>query len=129
MPEHAQARAWYDHPFFGRWPAITENHYGSGTLLYEGTYLSDTLQEHVLLDVLKEAALTGPDQQLPAAVRVRHGVNRLGKRLHYYFNYSSELKSFAYSYAVGKDLLTGGPFTPSQSITLKPWDVAIVEED
>ena len=82
MPEHAQPRAWYDHPFFGRWPAITENHYGSGTLLYEGTYLSDTLQKHVLLDVLKEATLAGPDQQLPAAVRVRHGVNRLGKRLH-----------------------------------------------
>ena len=129
MPEHAEARAWYDHPFFGRWPAITENHYGAGTLLYEGTYLSDTLQKHVLLDVLKEAALAGPDQQLPAAVWVRHGVNRLGKRLHYYFNYSSELKSFAYPYAVGKDLLTGNTITPSQAITLKPWDLAIVEED
>ena len=128
MPEHAQPRAWYDHPFFGRWPAITENHYGSGTLLYEGTYLSDTLQKHVLLDVLKEAALAGPDQQLPAAVWVRHGVNRLGKRLHYYFNYSGEAKSFAYSYAAGKDLLTGNTVTHSQSITLKPWDVAIVEE-
>jgi len=129
MPEHAQARAWYDHPFFGRWPAITENHYGSGTLLYEGTYLSDMLQKHVLFEVLKEAALAGPDQQLPAAVWVRHGVNRLGKRLHYYFNYSSELKSFAYAYAVGRDLLTGSTIASSQSITLKPWDVAIVEED
>jgi len=127
MPEHSQPRAWYDHPFFGRWPAITENHYGSGTLLYEGTYLSDTLQKQVLLDVLKEAALAGPDQQLPAAVRVRHGVNRLGKRLHYYFNYSSELKSFAYPYAAGKDLLTGGAI--AKTITLKPWDVAIVEEE
>jgi beta-galactosidase len=54
-------------------------------------------------------------------------VNRLGKRLHYYFNYSSELKSFAYPYAVGKDLLTGSAIT--QSITLKPWGVAIVEEE
>ena len=81
----------------------------------------------MLLDVLKEAALAGPDQQLPAAVRVRHGVNRLGKRLHYYFNYSSELKSFAYPYAAGKDLLTGGAI--AKTITLKPWDVAIVEEE
>ena len=129
MPEHAQARAWYDHPFFGRWPAITENHYGSGTLLYEGTYLSDTLQKHVLLDVLKEVALAGPDQQLPAPIRVRHGVNRLGKRLHYYFNYSSEAKSFAYPYAAGKDLLTGSAITHLHSVSLKPWDVAIVEEE
>ena len=41
MPEHAKALAYYDHPFFGRWPAITENQYGSGSLLYEGTYLSN----------------------------------------------------------------------------------------
>ncbi len=128
MPEHAQPRAWYDHPFFGRWPAITENQYGSGTLLYEGTYLSDALQKRVLLDVLKEVALAGPDQQLPAAVWVRHGVNRLGKRLHYYFNYSGDAKSFAYSYAAGKDLLSGNTVGHSQSISLKAWDVAIVEE-
>ncbi len=128
MPEHAQPRAWYDHPFFGRWPAITENHYGSGALLYEGTYLSDALQKRVLLDVLKEVALAGPDQQLPAAVWVRHGVNRLGKRLHYYFNYSGDTISFAYSYAAGKNLLSGNTLGHSQSISLKPWDVAIVEE-
>ena len=60
MPEHAKALAWYDHPFFGRWPAITENQYGAGTLLYEGTYLSDTLQKHVLLEALKEARARRP---------------------------------------------------------------------
>jgi beta-galactosidase len=98
-------------------------------LLYEGTYLSDTLQKHVLLEVLKELALAGPDQQLPAAIRVRHGVNRLGKRLHYYFNYSSEANSFAYAYSGGRDLLTGSTVAHSQSLTLKPWDVAIVEEE
>jgi len=128
MPEHAQARAWYDHPFFGKWPAITENHYGAGTLLYEGTYLSDALQSKVLLDALKEAGIAGSDQQLPAHVRVRHGVNRLGKPLHYYFNYSSEPKSFAYSYGAGTDLLTGAAAAHGQQITLKPWDLVVVEE-
>ena len=38
IPEHAKPIAYYDHPFFGRWPAITENEFGSGTLLYEGTF-------------------------------------------------------------------------------------------
>jgi beta-galactosidase len=56
-------------------------------------------------------------------------MNRLGKRIHYYFNYSSEGKSFAYPLAVGTDLLTGSTIAHSQSLTLKPWDVAIVEED
>src|ERR1700689_814352 len=84
MPEHAKAIAYYDHPFFGKWPAITENEFGKGTLLYEGTYLSDPLQLAVLKRALQKAGLTGADQQLPASVRVQHGVNRLGRRLHYY---------------------------------------------
>ena len=65
--EGAQPLAYYDHPFFGKYPAITRNHFGEGTLTYEGTVLSQKLQEKVLLDVLKLAGLSGPDQQLPAA--------------------------------------------------------------
>ena len=29
--ETAEALAWYDHPFFGRYPAVTRNRYGQGT--------------------------------------------------------------------------------------------------
>ncbi|QNI35072.1 beta-galactosidase [Alloacidobacterium dinghuense] len=128
MPEHAKALAYYDHPFFGKWPAITENNYGNGTLTYEGTYLSDTLQKAVVEQVLKEANLTGPDQQLPAPVHVKHGVNREGKQLHYYLNYSSNEQTFTYPYKAGTELLTGNAITSSGKITLQPWDVAIVEE-
>jgi beta-galactosidase len=56
-------------------------------------------------------------------------VNRLGKRVHYYFNYSSEPKSFSYSYGTGKDLLTGTSTAHGQQVTLRPWDVAIMEEE
>lgn len=127
-PEHAKALAYYDDPFFGRWPAITENHYGEGTLLYEGTYLSDGLQRAILSDALKEAGLTGPDQDLPSMVHVVSGKDRLGYQLHYYFNYSGKPVTFTYPYAAGKNLLTNVVITHSQQITLNPWDVAIVEE-
>jgi beta-galactosidase len=43
-PTAAQALAYYDHPFFGRWPAMTGNRFGAGTLTYEGSALSDGLQ-------------------------------------------------------------------------------------
>jgi len=82
----------------------------------------------VLLDVLKLAGLSGPDQQLPQPVRVKHGVNRKGKTIHYYLNYSSGTQTFVYSYGAGRDLLGQTAVAPSQSITLKPWDLAIVEE-
>ena len=127
-PEHAKPIAYYDHPFFGRWPAITENDFGAGTLLYEGTYLSDKLQTAVLRDSLQEIGLTGPDQQLPKEVHVQHGVNRLGKRLHYYFNYGGREVKINYPYAAGTNLLDGKSVDKSVSLTLVPWDLAIIEE-
>ncbi len=128
MPEHAKVLATYDHPFFGKWPAITRNDYGAGTLTYEGTYLSDSAQKAVVADVLKQAHLLNAGQSLPAHVREKDGVNGMGKMLHYYLNYSSDPQSFQYARAAGMDLLTGTAVVPQQSITLAPWDLAIVEE-
>jgi beta-galactosidase len=126
--EHAEALAYYDHPFFGRWPAVTRNHFGSGELVYEGTLLSDKLQQEVVLSILKDAGLAGPDQQLPAAIRVKHGVNRSGKRLHYFLNYSSDPSTFTYTYKAGRDLLAAGNVARDQRVTVGPWDLVIVEE-
>lgn len=127
-PEHAKPVAFYDHPFFGKWPAITENSYGSGTLLYEGTYLSDALQKAVLRDALQKSGLTGADQQLPASVHVQHGVNRMGKRVHYYFNYSAAEVKANYAYGAGTNLLDGKAVSKGGILTIAPWDLAIVEE-
>lgn len=128
MPDHAKPLAYYDHPFFGRWPAITENHFGKGMLLYEGTYLSGGLQKAVLERALHEAGLTGPDQNLPSVVHVVSGTDRLGRQLHYYFNYSGTKVTFTYPYVRGEDLLTGASVVHNQQVPLKPWDLVIVEE-
>ena len=128
IPDTAQPVAYYDHPFFGKYPAVTRNHFGKGTFTYEGTVLSDTLQESLLAQELQSAGLAGPDQSLPAPVRVKHGTNRSGKTLHYYLNYSSSPQTFAYAYGAGSDLLTQTAVAHSQQLSLKPWDVAIVEE-
>jgi len=128
LPDGAEALAYYDHPFFGKYAAITRNKFGKGTLTYEGTVLSDVLQERVLRGVLQLAGLVGPDQNLPASVRVKHGTNRAGKTLHYYLNYSSDSAAFTYPYGTGADLLTQTSIAPEQKVTLKPWDLLIVEE-
>lgn len=128
MPETARVLATYDHPFFGKFAAITRNSFGKGTLTYEGTYLSGELQSKVLRQVLDSAGLTGPDQSLPAPVRVRHGASNAGKRLHFYLNYSSEAQSFAYAYGAGTDVLTNRVVGSGTGLTIGPWDVAVVEE-
>jgi beta-galactosidase len=129
MPEHAKALAWYDHPFFGKWPAITENTFGAGTLLYEGTYLSAKMQTAVLRDAIDKAGLTSDDQKLPAAVHVTHGTNRMGKRIHYYFNYSGAEAKASYTYGAGTNLLDAKQVSKGQELTLAPWDLAIIEEN
>ncbi len=125
----AQALAWYDHPFFGRWPAITANRYGAGKAVYEGTYLSDKLQKAVLQSVLQEKGLVGPDQQLPSHIQARTGVNRFGKTIRYYFNYSGTPATFTYRHKAGTDLLTSRAVKGDETVTVAPWDLVIVEEN
>jgi beta-galactosidase len=128
ITDTAKPLAFYDHPFFGKYPAITQNQYGKGTLTYEGTVLSEKLQSAVLLGVLKDVGLTGTDQELPGSVRVKHGQNRNGKTLHFYLNYSSSAQAFNYAYAAGTELLSQTSLSHGQALTLKAWDAAIVEE-
>ncbi len=128
IPEGAKPLAYYDHPFFGKYPALTRNQFGKGTLTYEGTVLSDLLQTKVLGEVIELAGLTGPDRKLPQPVRVKHGVSSAGKQIHFYLNYSPAPQTFEYAYGAGTDLLSGRDTARGASITLGPWDVAIVEE-
>jgi len=124
----AKALAWYDHPFFGRWPAITANTYGAGKVIYEGTYLSDRLQTEVLKSYLGELGLAGPEQPFPSSIHEQSGTNALHREVHYYFNYSGNSVSFTYGHKAGSDLLTGHGVAAGDKLTLAPWDLAIVEE-
>ena len=127
--DKAEALAYYDHPFFGKYAAITENHFGKGMVTYEGSVLSDTLQQKVLQRVIEQAQLAGPDQKLPAAVKIKHGMGRTGKPMHYYFNFSAAPAAVTYSYAAGRELLSNQGLAHGASIHLEPWGVAIVEQD
>jgi len=128
IADTAQPLAYYDHPFFGKYPALTRNTFGQGTLTYEGTVLSDPLQSAVVRDTLKLAGLATADQDLPAPVRVKHARSRSGKPLHFYLNYSSTPQTCAYSYGAGEDLVSQKRIDHGQSLTVNPWDLAIVQE-
>jgi beta-galactosidase len=127
VPDTAEVVASFDDQYW-HFPAITRNKYGSGNLTYEGTFLTDKLQREVVRDVLKHAGLSDADQELPEAVRVRHGRNRQGHLLYYYFNYSGQPQTVHYSHGTGSDLLSGDAIVQGQTLTLKAWDLAIIQE-
>jgi len=127
VPDTAQALATYDHPFFGRWPAVTRNRFGKGTLTYEGTYLSEALQEKILAEVATLAGIER-ERQLPTAVHARSGVSNAGHPMHYYLNYSASPQSITYAHGAGKDLTTGKEYAQANTVTIPAWDLAIIEE-
>jgi beta-galactosidase len=127
VPDTAEVIETFDHPYW-KFPAITRNQYGSGTLTYEGTVLTDTLQREIIRDALRRAGIVSADQNLPEEVKVRHGRNAQGKLLHYYLNFSGTEQHVTYPYGNGTDLLTSKDVQLGSALRLKPWDLAIVVE-
>ena len=125
----AKPLAFYDHPFFGRWPAITENNFGKGTLLYEGTALSDRLQEAVVGRALQSSGIAFDPDAAKSTVRVKRGVNASGKMLTYLLNYSSSAAEVRYAGPAAHDLLTGVAISAGQVVHIQPWDLVIAESD
>jgi beta-galactosidase len=128
MPEKAKAMAYYEHPVLGQFPAITRNSFGKGSLTYEGTYLSDKLQEKVVVDTLKTSGVPLPDFGLPTPVKVKHGTLQDGRQVHFYLNFSAKRQEFTYIYPDGMEMLSGKPATKLQKMTLPAWDLAIIRE-
>jgi beta-galactosidase len=127
VPDTAEVLASFDDSYWN-FAAITRNKYGTGTLTYEGAFLTDTLQRDVIRDVLQRAGLTGSDQDLASPVKVRHGRNRAVKLLHYYLNFSGKAQVISYPHNDGSDLLTGVAVKQGQTLKLQPWDLAIIAE-
>lgn len=127
IPETAKALAYYDDPFFGKYPAITENRYGKGSLIYEGCLVSDEIQSAVVAQKALEIGIINKSTPKYPVV-IREGVNSQGNTIRYFLNYSGKDVSVPYFAEKGVNLFTGKSLTKGNPVSLKPWDVAIVEE-
>lgn len=127
-PTTAKVLAYYDHPVWGKYAAITENQYGKGLATYIGCMLSDSLNEKILEDAVKKAGLWGAAQGLHYPVITKEGVNGMGKTIHYLFNYSAQPVTVSYPFGSGKELLGGAAVSKGSSMVLEGWGVGIVEE-
>ena len=121
MPEHAKPLAYYDHPFFGRWAAITENSLAQAPFSTKGLISATICKRTILRRAITEAGVA-TDQSLPAGIHNVNGVDRLGKRIHYYFNYTGS-RDFHVQPPAGTDLLTEKPNHFIEKVTVPPWDL------
>ncbi|MCZ1264189.1 beta-galactosidase [Paenibacillus tundrae] len=128
IPTTAEVLAWYDHPHWGEYAAITQNTYGKGKATYVGCYTSSAVIRNVLERVMKEAGLWGTDQELAFPIIVKSGVNDQGNTIRYFFNYSDQAISFVYAYGDGTELLAGTAVSGGQNMKLEPWEFCIIEQ-
>lgn len=128
VPTTAKVLAWYDHPQWGTYAAVTQNNYGKGIATYIGFGANSAINDKILEGAVKNAGLWSKDQELKFPIIVKSGINQLGKVIHYYFNYSGDAQVFTYPYPKGKNLLTDEKITTANQISLPAWEFMIIEE-
>ena len=128
-PTTAKVLAYYDHPVWGKYAAITENSYGKGLATYIGCMTSNAVTEKIMADAVKKAGLWGAAQQLHYPIITKQGINELGKTINYFFNYSAQPNTINYPFANGRELLLNKAVNKNSTMVLEPWGVEIVEEE
>jgi beta-galactosidase len=128
VPETATVLARYDDPHWDGYAAITHHAYGKGSVIYMGAIPSAEVLRKVLAGAVGEAGIRTVDQDLAFPLIVRSGVNRYGRTIHYYFNYSGEARSFVYPHAAAVELLSGKGVEMGETVSLEPWGLVVMEE-
>ncbi|MGH3321964.1 MAG: beta-galactosidase [Streptosporangiaceae bacterium] len=129
--EGATPLAYYDHPHFGRFPAVVSQAYGAGRVTYCGTLLDPAAGRALAGWVLDRTGLTPAGTYLPEPVRLTTARSRGGDRLWFLSNWSFDAQAVRPPVA-GTELFSGTRFDPGverqTELTLGPWGVAVVVE-
>jgi beta-galactosidase len=125
----AETIAYYNHPNWGKYSAITKNNYGEGIATYIGCFANKSILKEVLIGVLIEADLFGEEQQYNFPIIIKSGYNSENKKVVYYFNYSYEKQSIKYIHNDGMELTKNKDVKKGEEVILSPWDFIIVEEN
>ncbi|GAB2831461.1 beta-galactosidase [Lentzea nigeriaca] len=118
----AEVVAEYDHPHFGRWPAITTRAHGKGRVTCVGTVPGRDLAR-ALAEWLTPLPLSGW-RDLPPSVTATTGTAADGRRVHVVHNWS--WKPVRVTAPVDlTDILAGGTLPAHAHLELGAWDVRV----
>lgn len=127
-PTTAKVLAYYNHPAWGKYAAVTQNNYGKGLATYIGCGLSNAVNGKILENVVKKAGLWSDTQTLSYPVITKTGINNQGKTVRYFFNYSDKPVTITYPFRSATELLSGNKVSQNSTVELKPWDVQILQQ-
>lgn len=127
IPDEAESMADYEHKYWGIYSGITRHSYGKGFAYYIGCYTEKDVLKDLYKAALSDASVPAPELTWP--VTVRSGVNQEGALLHYILHYSEDNRTISCPYEDVTDILTGKTYKKGEPISLKDWDVLILEEN
>ncbi|GKQ38769.1 beta-galactosidase [Streptomyces sp. A012304] len=122
----AEVMATYDHPHFGRWPALTTRRHGAGRITCVGTVPGRELAR-ALAAWLAPAPRSGW-QDLPASVTATTGTSPDGRHVHVVHNWSWEPATVPAPTDL-IDLLDDRHAPAGTALELGPWDVRVLVAD
>ncbi len=126
--EGTKVLASYDHPFWGKYAAVTEHCHGNGRGIYVGCYTSESYTKAILAHAAKTAGINDPSMNAAFPAVIKSGINTYGNNIHYYFNFSGKTITQTYLHRNSRELLHDTAVFEGELLTLKPWDVMIFEE-
>lgn len=128
-PTTGTTLATYDHPYWGKYAAITENKFGKGHAYYNGSFLTEDTITSLYTYILKQNGLwtSRQDQAFPIINKVL--LTKNGGQLDFYFNYSQEKQTVTFNSESGTELHDNSRLTKEDTFTLDPWSVKIFQSD
>ncbi|PBC70367.1 LOW QUALITY PROTEIN: beta-galactosidase [Streptomyces sp. TLI_235] len=119
----ATALVEYDHPHFGRWPAVTTRRHGAGRVTCVGTVPGRDLARELAAWLAPVAA--GGWHGLPESVTATTGTAADGRRVHVVHNWSWQPAEVRTPAAL-TDVLDGSALDAGAPVRLGAWDVRVL---
>lgn len=127
IPDSAEILSAYVHPAWQGYAAITRNRHEKGLGYYLGCMTDTDTLKRVLKIALTESGVPIPQVQFP--IILRKGESRDGHTFRFFLNFSPNTQQIPYPYPQGTEILANRPVVPGEELSVKPWDLCIVEEN
>lgn len=124
--ETAEALVTYQHPHFGRFPAVVTNRVGKGRVTYCGTLPNETLGRALASWTMTQAGIDPIIEYLPMSVRVIASRATTGERLLFFTNWSWTPQTVPAIPGGATELLSNMRLSEGDMLTLGAWDVKIL---
>ncbi|MCO7127519.1 beta-galactosidase [Sporolactobacillus shoreicorticis] len=125
-PTTGRTLAAYDHPYWGKYAAITEHKYGKGHAFYAGTYLNEKSITELYTYILKKTNLWTSRQGQVFPIINKRLITSDHHVLDFYFNYSNQPQTVQFCSAAGKSIMSDFSTREGDTFQLKPWGMDVL---